>query len=60
MTKRAKIAALAVLASVALLGGGYLIYRSLTAESEEGLRRQRERLTPTDGSAVHPSQRPKG
>ena len=59
MTKRTKIALLAVLASVAILGGGYLIYHTLTSESDEGLRRQREQLYPTDGSAVHRSQRPK-
>ena len=61
MTKRIKVIVVAVVATVVLFFGvgGYLIYRIQTAESDAALKRQRQKMYPTDGSAVHPSQRPK-
>ena len=55
MTKRTKVIVVAALGTVALLSvGGYVFYRSQTAESEAARQRQLGRQVPTDGSAVHP------
>lgn len=55
--KRTKMVLVLLGAAVLIGGGGYLLYRTLIADSEAGLQRQRERILPPGGPAVHPSEK---